>query len=166
MEKCYLLLGSNTGDRLAYLEKASEAISSIAGPITRCSSVYETEPWGFEDNKTFLNQVIELHTDMQAAELMEKILDTENKLGRMRSPGSSRYISRTIDIDILFYGQQVIDQPGLTIPHPRLHQRRFTLVPLSEIAPGMLHPVLNKSISDLEKICPDHLKVTKYNSNT
>lgn len=165
MEICYLLLGSNTGDRLAYLQKAAQAVSMFAGPVTLRSSVYETEPWGFDDKSSFLNQVIEIRTSIEAPELMEKILVAENMLGRLRSPGSDGYVSRTIDIDLLFYGQHIIDQPGLIIPHPRLHQRMFTLVPLAEIAPGLFHPVLKKSIAELEGICPDKLKVTKYSSN-
>jgi 2-amino-4-hydroxy-6-hydroxymethyldihydropteridine diphosphokinase len=165
MEICYLLLGSNSGDRLAYLGKAVEAVGKFTGPVTRCSSVYETEPWGFDDNKAFLNQVIEIRTNMQAADLMDQILAAETMLGRMRTPESPGYESRTIDIDILFYGQCVIDQPGLIIPHPRLHLRRFTLVPLAEIVPDMIHPVLKKSIAQLESICPDKLKVVKYTGN-
>lgn len=166
MEICYLLLGSNTGDRLAYLEKAAQAVSKIAGPVSLYSSVYETEPWGFDDNIAFLNQVIEIRTTMQAAELMRKILIAETILGRLRSPDSTGYISRTIDIDLLFYGQHIIARPGLTIPHPRLHQRRFTLVPLAEIAPGLFHPVLKSTIAQLERICPDKLRVIKYGSNS
>lgn len=164
MEICYLLLGSNTGDRLAYLDQAATAVSKFAGPVDRYSSVYETEPWGFDDSTSFLNQVIEIRTNMQAADLMENILSAENLLGRVRTPDSQGYVSRTIDIDILFYGQHIIAQPGLTIPHPRLHQRRFVLVPLAEISPGLYHPVLYKTIAQLEIMCPDKLKVIKYNS--
>lgn len=162
MEICYLLLGSNSGDRLAYLKQASIAVDKIAGPVTLSSSVYETEPWGFEDSTPFLNQVLEIRTNMPAAELMEKILAAETLLGRRRSPGEPGYASRTIDIDLLFYGNHIIDQPGLTIPHPRLHQRRFTLMPLAEIAPDLFHPVLKSTIVHLESICPDKLKVIKY----
>lgn len=165
MEICYLLFGSNTGDRLAYLQQAAEAVSKFGEPISRYSSVYETEPWGFDDNTAFLNQVIEISTNMQATELMEKILVAETKLGRLRSHDFRGYVSRTIDIDLLFYGQHIINQSGLTIPHPRLHQRRFTLVPLAEIAPGLFHPVLKNTIVHLEKICPDKLKVIKYAGN-
>ena len=165
MEICYLLLGSNTGDRLAYLEKAAQAVSKFAGPVSLYSSIYETEPWGFDDDTAFLNQVIEIRTTVQAAELMRKILVAETILGRLRSPDSTGYISRTIDIDLLFYGQHIIARPGLTIPHPRLHRRRFTLVPLAEIAPGLFHPVLKSTIAQLERICPDKLSVIKYGGN-
>ena len=164
MEICYLLLGSNTGNRLAYLQQAAQAVCKFAGSVTRYSSVYETEPWGFENSTTFLNQVIEVRTNMQATELMGKILHAETMLGRLRSPDSPGYNSRTIDIDILFYGQHIIAKPGLTLPHPRLHQRRFTLVPLAEIAPDLFHPVLKNTIIQLERICPDNLKVIKYGS--
>jgi len=165
MEICYLLLGSNTGDRLAYLQQAAKAVCKFAEPASLCSSVYETEPWGFDDKTAFLNQVIEIRTNMQAAELMENILVVETLMGRRRFQDSPGYISRTIDIDLLFYGQHIIDQPGLTIPHPRLHKRMFTLVPLAEIAPGMFHPLLKKSIAQLKRKCPDKLKVVKYGSS-
>ena len=166
MEICYLLLGSNTGDRLAYLRQAAEAVSRFAGPVVQYSSVYETEPWGFDANTAFLNQVIEIRTDIQASDLMDKILVAETMLGRLRFPEVTGYVSRTIDIDILFYGQHIIEQPRLIVPHPRLHQRRFALVPLAEIAPGLFHPVLKNTIAQLEIMCPDKLTVIKYNSNS
>ena len=157
MEICYLLLGSNSGNRLSYLLQAAKAVDMFAGPVLRYSSVFETEPWGFDDTKAFLNQVLEIRTDLQAAELLEKILDAETRLGRLRIADAKGYESRTIDIDLLFYGQHIIDQPGLTIPHPRLHLRKFTLVPLAEIAPDLFHPVLKNTIIQLERICPDNL---------
>lgn len=166
MEICYLLLGSNIGDRLTNLLQAIKAVNKIAGTVSLCSSVYETEPWGFDDNTAFLNQVIEISTTLQAAELMKQILVAETALGRLRSPVSEGYISRTIDIDILFYGQHIIDLPGLIIPHPRLHLRRFALVPLAEIAPKLFHPLLKKSVAQLENMCPDKLKVIKYSSSS
>jgi 2-amino-4-hydroxy-6-hydroxymethyldihydropteridine diphosphokinase len=165
MEICYLLLGSNTGNRLAYLQKAVQAVSSFAGHVTLLSSVYETAPWGFEDHTAFLNQVIEIRTNMQAEDLMKNILAAENLLGRQRFPESSGYVSRTIDIDLLFYGQHIIEVPGLTIPHPRLHQRMFTLVPLAEIAPELFHPGLKNNIAELKRICPDKLKVVIFANN-
>ena len=165
MEICYLLLGSNIGDRLKYLNKASEAVSLIAGRVIRCSSVYETESWGFVDSTPFLNQVIVIQTNLGADELMKKLLLAETELGRLRGKAGEGYSSRIIDIDLLFYGQQIINEPELTVPHPRLHQRRFALMPMVEIAPGLIHPVLKRSMAELEAICPDSLKVVKFKSS-
>jgi 2-amino-4-hydroxy-6-hydroxymethyldihydropteridine diphosphokinase len=164
METCYLLLGSNKGNRLNYLKRAVEAAILFAGPVTQFSSVYETEPWGFKDSIPFLNQVIEVQTNVEADELMKKILLTEVELGRLRLTSGNGYAARTIDIDLLFYGQRIINEPGLIVPHPRLHQRRFTLVPLVEIVPGLIHPLLKKTMAELETSCPDNLKVIKFNS--
>jgi 2-amino-4-hydroxy-6-hydroxymethyldihydropteridine diphosphokinase len=166
MEVCYLLLGSNMGHRLKYLQQAAEAISLFAGPVALYSSVYETESWGFVDSMPFLNQIIEVRTNLMADELMRKILFAEKELGRLRRNSGEGYSARTIDIDLLFYGQQIINEPGLIVPHPRLHQRRFALVPMVEIAPGLIHPLLKKSIAELEILCPDPLKVVKFESNS
>ena len=157
-----MLLGSNTGNRLNYLQRAAAAISMFAGPVKVHSSIYETEPWGYEDSTPFLNQVIEVETNLEADELMNKILLAESELGRVRVIGREGYSSRTIDIDLLFYGQQIINEPELVVPHPRLHQRRFALVPLVEIASGFIHPILKKSMAELNTDCPDTLKVMKF----
>lgn len=162
METCYLLLGSNEGNRLKYLQLAIEAISLIAVNVAKHSSVYETEPWGFRDDTPFLNQVIEVQTDMEAADLMEKLLLTETELGRKRIKNAEGYAARIIDIDLLFYGQHIINEPGLIVPHPRLHERRFTLVPLVEIAPGLVHPVLKMNMAQLEASCTDKSRVAKF----
>jgi 2-amino-4-hydroxy-6-hydroxymethyldihydropteridine diphosphokinase len=166
MEVCYLLLGSNVGNRLKYLQQAVDAIRLFAGPVALHSSVYETESWGFVASMPFLNQVIEVRTDILAEELMKKILFAENELGRLRRNSGEGYSARTIDIDLLFYGQHIINEPGLIVPHPRLHQRRFTLVPMLEIAPGLIHPLLKKSIAELAVLCPDPLKVVKFEPNS
>lgn len=164
METCYLLLGSNKGNRLKYLQLAAEAISLLAGSITKHSSVYETEPWGFQDDTPFLNEVIEVQTNMKADDLMKKLLLTETEMGRLRLNSDEGYSSRTIDIDLLFFGQQIINEPDLIVPHPRLHQRRFTLVPLAEIAQELIHPVLQKSMIQLLTECDDTSKVEKFES--
>jgi 2-amino-4-hydroxy-6-hydroxymethyldihydropteridine diphosphokinase len=162
MEICYLLLGSNAGDRLKYLRKAAEAIELIAGQVVQRSSIYETDAWGFVDNTAFLNQVIVVNTSLRADELMKKMLLAETELGRERARSGEGYSARTIDIDLLFYGNHIINEPGLVVPHPRLHLRRFTLIPMAEIAPGFVHPVFNMSIARLESSCTDQLKAVKY----
>ncbi|WP_259067437.1 2-amino-4-hydroxy-6-hydroxymethyldihydropteridine diphosphokinase [Mucilaginibacter sp. X4EP1] len=154
----FLLLGSNLGDRQLYLNEAIEHISNSIAPITKISSVYETASWGKTDLPDYLNQVIVLKTDVPALEVLTQILNIENILGRRRE---EKWGSRTIDIDILFYGQSVINEPNLQVPHPELHNRRFTLEPLAEIAPQFVHPVLNKNILQIKNELKDSLIVKK-----
>jgi 2-amino-4-hydroxy-6-hydroxymethyldihydropteridine diphosphokinase len=135
------------------LSKALELIEEQSGKIIEVSSVYQSAPWGFSDPINFLNQVICLETLLSPEDLLAKLLNTETSLGRTRH--GKDYNSRLIDIDILFYDHQVIDQPHLIVPHPRLHQRRFTLVPLAEIAAGFVHPVIGLPIIELLKNCED-----------
>lgn len=154
----FLLLGSNLGDREAYLQKAIDLIGTGLGPVSEKSSIYETEAWGKTDEPNYLNQVIRVDTDLLARQVLEKILIIENKMGRVRE---EKWGSRIIDIDILFYGQDIINEPGLIVPHPELHNRRFTLEPLNEIAPDLQHPVLKKSIFRLKNELKDNLIVKK-----
>lgn len=147
------------------LTRSLEMISEKAGTILQRSAIYESEPWGFEDDTPFLNQVVEISTELSPALLLEQLLTIETRLGRIRpfdGCGCSvqeGYSSRNIDIDILFYGQKLVFTEQLMIPHPRLHERKFTLVPLHEIAPGFIHPLLKKTISVLLQECRDPLKV-------
>jgi 2-amino-4-hydroxy-6-hydroxymethyldihydropteridine diphosphokinase len=154
----FLLLGSNLGDRQGFLQQAITFIAAEIAPIVKRSSIYETEAWGKTDEPNYLNQVIQLKTDIAPRVLLEKVLAIEHELGRKRM---EKWGSRTIDIDILFYGDQVVEEPGLNIPHPQLHNRRFTLSPLEEIAPELLHPVLHKNISELKSELKDNLNVKK-----
>ncbi len=161
MKNIYLLLGSNRGDRLNYLNQAAAEIAKL-GTVCTISEVYESSPWAFEDEISFLNQVIELDTDFGADLLLERLLTIEAGLGRVRMMGAGcgvgsdiGYSARTIDIDILFYGSKIIFNDNLMVPHPRLHERRFTLVPMAEIAGEFVHPILRKSISELLGICTD-----------
>lgn len=154
----FLLLGSNLGNRQSFLQQAITFIAAEIAPVVKQSSIYETEAWGKTDEPNYLNQIIQLKTDMKPRVLLEKILAIEHELGRERT---EKWGSRTIDIDILFYGMEVISEPGLNIPHPQLHNRRFTLAPLEEIAPELVHPVLHKNISRLKSELKDNLNVKK-----
>ncbi len=161
MKKVYLLLGGNLSDRSLLIERAGEFIERRIGRVLEQSSVYETEPWGFDAGELFLNKVLLVETSMQPSELLETILEIEKDLGRKRVLNG--YESRLIDIDILFYEDQVITNPNLVIPHPRIQERMFTLKPLQEINGAFIHPVLKKSIRQLVTECPDGLKVMRYN---
>ncbi len=158
----FLLTGSNIEPRLAHLKKAEKYIAQHIGNINRKSEVYESEPWGFEDEVMFLNQVLVVETELNAQAVLEKILSIENELGRERD--SSLYSSRTIDIDILYLDDEVVANDDLIIPHARLHQRRFTLMPLSEVAPLHVHPVLGVSNNELLQKVDDSSKVWIYDT--
>ena len=153
MKKVFLGLGSNLGDRLYNISTAAMLIEKHAGEVIASSSMYETEPWGFEADNKFINMVICVITDLSPSALLGRLLMIEAKLGRLRCEG--KYISRTIDIDILFYGDEVINDNVLKVPHPRLHERKFVLTPLMEIAPGLMHPVMKKDVTNLTDECTD-----------
>ncbi len=155
----YLLTGGNLGDRYGLLERARKKIVEKIGKIVKESSIYETAPWGFNSEQDFLNQVLYVSTDLSPKKVLNKCFEIENELGRVRQ--SEQYSSRTIDIDILFYNNEIIHEQELIIPHERLHKRRFTLEPLVEIAPDLIHPVIKKSLSDILKECNDNSEVLK-----
>lgn len=157
MTMLYLLLGGNLGDKKKIFTEARELLGKRIGKMISLSSVYETEPWGFESDDIFWNQVLKIETAFSPEEILVKIQEIENSLGRIRK--ENRYDSRIIDIDILFYGDQIIELENLVIPHPRIQERKFTLVPLGEIAPDLVHPVFKKSIRQLLKECTDPLNV-------
>ncbi|HVW96973.1 MAG TPA: 2-amino-4-hydroxy-6-hydroxymethyldihydropteridine diphosphokinase [Mucilaginibacter sp.] len=158
MKKVFLLLGSNMGDRQQYLQSAVNLINSRIAPVCLLSSVYETQSWGKTDEPDYLNQVLSLETQMAAGDLLLEVLNIERDLGRIRE---EKWGSRTIDIDILFYGEEIIRETGLIIPHPELHRRRFTLEPLAEIAGDFVHPILNKTILSIKNELKDDLNVKK-----
>jgi 2-amino-4-hydroxy-6-hydroxymethyldihydropteridine diphosphokinase len=141
----YLGLGTNLGDRFANLQAAVTALPPAVVPGD-CSPVYETAPWGFEDQPAFLNQVLRGYTRLEPPELLRHLKTIEGRMGRQPT---IKYGPRIIDIDILFYGRLVLETENLTIPHPRLEERAFVLVPLADLAPGFRHPVLDKTIRDL-----------------
>ncbi len=145
MHIVFLALGSNIGDRQVNLQAAIHALEPEVHP-TVCSPVYETPPWGYLDQPNFLNQVIEAETHLSPPKLLNYIKEIEQQRGRQET---FRNGPRLIDLDIIFYDQEVIDSPPLTIPHPRLESRAFVLVPLADLAPQYLHPILGVSILDL-----------------
>jgi 2-amino-4-hydroxy-6-hydroxymethyldihydropteridine diphosphokinase len=154
----FLLLGSNLGDRANTLMSARKLIVEKVGPIVHQSSIYETAAWGLTDQPAFLNQVIEIETTIPPEEVLRNILDIEHELGRVRY---ERWGARVIDIDLLYYRDSILDSARLTIPHPRIQDRRFTLVPLNEIAPDFLNPLLQKSSRQLLADCPDTSDVSR-----
>lgn len=158
--KAYLLLGSNLGDRLNNLTQAEELIYKQCGSLMKSSSIYETAAWGLEKQPSFLNKVIQIKTNLTALDLLEAILHIEALLGRKRTVKMG---PRVIDIDILFMENfNHITSSQLTIPHPAIAQRRFVLIPLNELMPDFIHPILNKSIAQLLELCTDTLSVKKF----
>ncbi len=147
-----LSLGSNLGDRDSNLRNALERLEEVGISVTRQSSLYETEPVDLQDQPNFVNLVCEVETHLSPDQLLEICLAVERKMGRKRK---QRWAARKIDIDILFYGQEIIDQPQLRIPHPRLSQRRFVLVPLREIHSSFRDPETGKTVTQLCSLCPD-----------
>jgi 2-amino-4-hydroxy-6-hydroxymethyldihydropteridine diphosphokinase len=163
MSGVYLLIGGNKGDRLDYLRKAVNRIRQNIGNIIRSSSVYETEPYGFRDKYKFLNQCLLVETYLLPLEILDIIAEIETSLGRIRRAGITQ--SRTIDIDILFYDDLILNDTGLIIPHPELHKRNFALIPMSEINPGFIHPIFRKSIKNLLEESTDKHQVVKFSDS-
>jgi len=158
MNRAYLLTGGNIGNRKAMLQKAIQLLNEYCGKVTAESSLYETAAWGKTDQSAFLNQALELETGLNARQLIRKILKVEKLMGRERK---EKYGPRIIDIDILLFNDETHDIPFLKLPHPEIQNRRFALVPLVEIAAGIIHPVLKKTIKQLLADCPDKLEVKK-----
>lgn len=153
MKQVFLGIGSNLGNREENLHTALCRIREEIGSVLISSSVYETEPWGFETDNQFLNIVVKVETKIEPPALLEALLGIEKSIGRIRD--KEQYSSRLIDIDILFYEDITIDLKNLKIPHPHLHERRFVLEPLVEIAPDFIHPVFKKSVFNILYICND-----------
>ena len=158
MNKAYLLTGGNLGDREKNLAFAKEFIQQQCGTIVAASSLYETAAWGNTDQPAFLNQALELDTAFNARQLIRRILKIEKLMGRVRK---EKYGPRIIDIDILLFNNEKHNYQFLRLPHPEMQNRRFALLPLAEIAPDIVHPVLNKTITKLLNECEDELDVKK-----
>jgi 2-amino-4-hydroxy-6-hydroxymethyldihydropteridine diphosphokinase len=159
MNSTYLLLGSNMGNSQEQLQRAVQFISKEIGQVTRESSLYKTAAWGNTNQPDFLNQVIIVNTGLDALKTLEQILAIEIKMGRIRTIKNA---PRIIDIDILFFNNEIITEQQLKVPHPEIPNRRFVLTPLDELSPGMVHPFLNKTIHQLLEECSDPLDVKKF----
>ena len=159
MNTVYIQLGSNIGERESFITKSMHKVECNIGKIITASSIFETTAWGNENQNNFLNSVIEIKTPFDAFTVLQKSQEIENNLGRKRS---DKWGERTIDIDILFYNNKIINTKELIIPHPLIQKRNFVLVPLSEIAPNYKHPILKKNISNLLSECKDTQKVLDY----
>lgn len=159
MNKLYLLLGSNLGNTKTQLVKATRQIEKQIGKAIRQSGLYSTAAWGNTKQPDFLNQVIIVQTNLSAPQTMQTILNIEKKMGRIRTVKNA---PRVIDIDILFFNKEIIEQEHLSIPHPQIQNRRFVLVPLNQLSPNLKHPVLNKTVHQLLINCPDRLNVKKF----
>jgi 2-amino-4-hydroxy-6-hydroxymethyldihydropteridine diphosphokinase len=155
----YLLLGANLGDRVATLKQATNLINDRVGVVVQESALYETAAWGVTNQPSFLNQVLAVETELKPEELLRQTQAIEQELGRVRL---ERWGARVIDIDVLYYDQLVWQTTTLTVPHPYLHQRRFTLVPLADIAPSFVHPILGKTNQKLLTEVTDSGQVVEY----
>jgi len=159
MAVTHLLLGSNVGDRKKNIDKARSLVDERIGKVLKQSKIYQTEPWGERDQEDFLNQALEINTKLKPKKVLEKIAEIEKLMDREET---YKWGPREIDIDILMYEDEMICEMDLTIPHPFLHERKFTLIPLSEIAPDLYHPIMGASILDLLLDCEDSLDVQEY----
>jgi len=157
MQRVFIAIGSNLGDKISNCRRAIDEIAGFC-EIVKVSSLYETEPVGNEDQPNFINSVAEIRTDLSPHELLTHLNRIEEKLGRVRS---EKWGPRTIDLDIIFYGDQIIKDDNLIIPHPRAHLRRFVLEPICEIAPEFIHSEIKISVLELLKNLPDNKKVIK-----
>lgn len=163
MAKVFLGLGSNLGDREKNITSALRLLAKLpTTKLVRCSSIYETAPWGMSEQPSFLNCACEVETALKPTELLDSIMSIEKELGRERT--KERYGSRIIDIDILLYGDTVESGENWKIPHSAMHLRRFVLVPLCEIASDFLHPLIKKTIRQLLEECPDRLEVKIFSA--
>ena len=159
-----ILLGSNLGERNLIINKAKDLLIAELGNLTKESEFYETEPWGFEADTKFLNKIVVLETTYSPDEILKTCQQIEKELGRIRS-NNSGYSSRVIDIDILYIDDMVINKKDLTVPHPRLHKRKFTIEPLAEILPDFVHPLIKKNHKQMLEDCKDKSEVNIFSKN-
>jgi 2-amino-4-hydroxy-6-hydroxymethyldihydropteridine diphosphokinase len=159
MNTVYLLLGGNKGDKLQNLQQAIQLLKEQVGNITKCSDIYVTAAWGNTNQPDFYNQAVCLETTLPASNLLKQTISIEESLGRIRT--EKKWEQRTMDIDILFYNDEIIDSPNLKIPHPYIQERKFVLIPMEQIAPDLLHPIFKKDVKTLLFDCNDILEVMR-----
>ncbi len=166
METVYLSAGSNVGDRIGYLQQANILLKHTEGiNVLDCSSLYETEPVGYKDQGWFVNAVLKIETCLDPQTLLSECMRIEKQLGRQREQ-EIRWGPRTIDLDILFYGDKLVSEDFLDIPHPRMHERAYALVPMLELDPDFLHPVLKKSVFDIHNDLENPEEVYLYGTRS
>ena len=158
MNRAYILLGTNMGNKMAHMQMAIEQMNMQNISLLQQSSIYKTAAWGNTDQDDFYNQVIEVSTELSAEILLQTLLDIETKMGRTRN---QKWEARIIDLDILYFNNEIIDTENLKVPHPYLHVRNFTLIPLTEIAANYIHPIFNKTNAELLANCSDGSEVVK-----
>lgn len=164
-KEIYLSLGSNLGDRVKHLEVALGHVGEELGSLGKVSGIYESEPWGYSSDHSFCNCCVSVQTGLEPLPVLETLIRIEKGMGRERSSfdkNRGAYADRIIDIDLLFYGDRQFKHPRLVLPHPALADRRFVLLPLHEIAPRLMHPVLGISITRMLEMCPDPGEVWLY----
>jgi 2-amino-4-hydroxy-6-hydroxymethyldihydropteridine diphosphokinase len=154
----YLSLGSNLGNRMNNLTRARKAIQHKIGNPLKLSAVYESEAWGYTSTHTYYNCCMSVLTRLEPLDVLDTLLGIERSMGRVRT--ANGYADRSIDIDLLFYGNRILEHARLILPHPALHNRRFVLEPLAEIAPQLLHPLMGSDVSKLLDRCPDKTRLT------
>lgn len=159
LHKVYLLTGSNIGDRKKNLDLAKEKIRKAIGAVEAQSKIYETQPWGLADQDDFLNQALEVRTPLTPREVLKQAKKIEEEMGRVKS---EKWVARLIDIDLIFFDEMVLQEDGLVLPHPHFHERNFALVPVMELVPEMLHPVLHQTVEDLYWDSKDDLDVSVF----
>jgi len=159
MRVIYFSLGSNLGNREELLSETRDFIHFNVGDIVVASDIYETEPWGMENVQPFLNQIIGVQSELTNAQIITEIAEIDQFYGRERS--AEKYLSREMDVDVLFIDQEIIDLPNLSVPHPKIIDRRFILEPMVQIAPEFVHPAIQKTLAELLEICTDKCKVKK-----
>lgn len=159
MNKLFLQLGSNLGDREQLIKDAIKFINEKLGKVLSYSKIYESDPWRVDGQKNYLNQIIEAHSSLSAEDSLKVLKDIENELGRVRL---EKWGERLIDIDIIFFNNDIIETSDLCVPHKHMHERNFVLIPLNEIAPQYVHPKYNKTVADLLEESKDTENVVKY----
>ena len=163
MKQTVLLLGSNIDNRLDLLASAISLIIAQIGQLVAASSIYESDPWGYDSNNPFLNQAVLIKTNLSPEKVLETCLSIEAMLGRTRIKNKA-YADRNIDIDILLYEELIICTDNLEIPHPRMHQRRFCMEPLTEVAPNWIVPTFQKTTRQVLALCSDLSKISILNA--